>query len=165
MTPHRILAAVPDPCGFPVAFRFPRVYPCATWRPTRRTVVAQRLPAHDLLSLFKGAEVPLHLLPRTRTPRALRAIRPLRSSRRRSPPRSAVPPRPCEEVPRGFAPQRFTEAPPLLPSQAPPRHLFLFFTSVRHRSISGDQHPRILRLRLASTPLHSLSFAFQYLGR
>ncbi|KAK1613042.1 hypothetical protein QYE76_036715 [Lolium multiflorum] len=146
MTPHRILAAVPDPCGFPVAFRFPRVYPCAMWRPTRRTVMAQWLPAHDLLSLFKGGGGSTSSSSRIRTPRAACALRPLHSSRRRSPPRSAVSPRPYEEVPRGLAPQRFTEAPPPIPSRAPPRHHFLFFASVRHRSISGDQHPRILRL-------------------
>jgi hypothetical protein len=57
MAPYRILAAVPDLCGLPVAFCFPRVYHRTTWRPMNRTAMAQRLPAHDLFSLFKGEAV------------------------------------------------------------------------------------------------------------
>ena len=69
---------------------------------------------------------------------------PLRSSRRRSTPRSFSPSRLCEEAPPRFAPQRFTEAPPPLSFRAPPRRSFLFSISVRLRRISGDRrllHP------------------------
>jgi hypothetical protein len=59
------------------------VYFRATWRPTRRTVEAQRLPAHVLLSLYKGDAVPHRLLLRTPTPQALRALCPHCALRRR----------------------------------------------------------------------------------
>jgi hypothetical protein len=62
MTPHRIRAAVPDPCGLPCVFYFPRLYPRATWWPTSRTAAAQQLLAHYFLSLFKGEAVLLPLL-------------------------------------------------------------------------------------------------------
>jgi hypothetical protein len=58
MTPHRIRAAVPDPCGLPCVFYFPLVYPRATRRPKNRTAAAQRFSAHYALSLFKGGAVP-----------------------------------------------------------------------------------------------------------
>lgn len=140
MAPHRILAAVPDLCGLPVVFCFPRVYHRTTWRLTRRTVVAQRLPAHDLFSLFKGAVVPLRLLPRIRNSQSTLSLCPLRSSRRRSPPRSFSPSRLAKKLrwalPRRDSPQLHRFHPECRPGNS-----FLFFISVHLRRISGDRRP------------------------
>jgi hypothetical protein len=102
MAPHWISAAVPDPCGLPVAFCFPRVYLHATWRPMNGTAAAQWLPAHDLFSLFKGERFLLssspHLQPLTRPELLPIAL---------SPPSFIV-----REFSSGDLPQLFHRAPP-----------------------------------------------------
>ena len=69
---------------------------------------------------------------------------PLRSSRRRSTPRSFSPSRLCEEAPLRFAPQRFTEARPPLPFRAPPRllpPLLHLCSSSPHLRRPSSSHP------------------------
>ena len=165
MVPHRILAAVPDPCGLPVASIFracivaprggPRTEPprpSGCW-PTTPSLYLRGRWFHFVFFLAFA------------TPRALRAFAvraPLaavrhqgsslrRSSRRSS--RSSTPPR----FRRGFFTASVSSAASATPSSSP--SLFIFAAS-----------PAIIafytfRLRLASISPHFPPFAFQLLGR